>query len=102
MEGGAAVVPARSSPMDDPRPLRLFGSELSPFSVKVRSYLRYKRIPHEWVVRDSTTLAEFQRHARLPLIPLVLAPDATAMQDSTPILDPPNARPPDPSIPPSQ
>ena len=68
--------------MDDPRPLRLFGSELSPYSVKVRSYLRFKRLPHDWVVRDSSTLAEFQRHARLPLIPLVLAPDGTAMQDS--------------------
>jgi len=88
--------------MDDPRPLRLFGSELSPFSVKVRSYLRYKRIPHEWVVRDSTTLAEFQRHARLPLIPLVLAPDGTAMQDSTPIIDALEARHPEPSIHPSE
>jgi len=88
--------------MDDPRPLRLFGSELSPYSVKVRSYLRYKRIPHRWVVRDSTTLAEFQRHARLPLIPLVLAPDGTAMQDSTPIIDALEARHPEPSIHPAE
>ena len=88
--------------MDDPRPLRLFGSELSPFSVKVRSYLRYKRIPHEWVVRDSTTLAEFQRHSRLPLIPLVLVPDGTAMQDSTPIIEALEARHPEPSIHPSE
>ena len=84
--------------MDDPRPLRLFGSELSPYSVKVRSYLRFKRLPHDWVVRDSSTLAEFQRHARLPLIPLVLAPDGTAMQDSTPIIDALEARHPEPSI----
>jgi len=28
---------------------RIFGAELSPYSVKVRSYFRYKRIPHEWV-----------------------------------------------------
>ena len=26
---------------------RIFGIELSPYSVKVRSYFRYKRIPHE-------------------------------------------------------
>src|SRR5438552_6764761 len=88
--------------MDDPRPLRLFGSELSPYSVKVRSYLRYKRIPHRWVVRDLTTLAEFQRHARLPLITLVLAPDGTAMQDSTPIIDELEARHPEPSIHPAE
>jgi len=66
--------------------------------VKVRSYLRYKRIPHDWVLRDSNTLEEFQRHARLPLIPLVLAPDGTAMQDSTPIIDALEARHPEPSI----
>jgi len=78
--------------------LRLFGSELSPYSVKVRSYLRYKKIPHTWVVRDSSTLEEFQRHARLPLIPLVLAPDGTAMQDSTPIIEALEARHPEPSI----
>jgi glutathione S-transferase len=84
--------------MDDPRPLRLFGSELSPYSVKVRSYLRYKRIPHDWVLRDSTTLEEFQRHARLPLIPLVLAPDGTVMQDSTPIIEALEAKHPEPSI----
>ena len=29
---------------------RIFGNELSPYSVKVRSYFRYKRIPHEWIV----------------------------------------------------
>ena len=84
--------------MGHPLPLRLFGSELSPYSVKVRSYLRYKRLPHDWVLRDSNTLAEFQRHARLPLIPLVLAPDGTAMQDSTPIIDALEHRHPEPSI----
>lgn len=77
---------------------RIFGLELSPYSVKVRSYFRYKRIPHEWVVRHTGNMAEFQKHARLPLIPLVLAPDGTAMQDSTPILEALEARFPEPSI----
>jgi glutathione S-transferase len=66
---------------------RIFGSELSPYSVKVRSYFRYKRIPHEWLIRSAATEGEFQRHAKLPLIPLVLTPDGTALQDSTPILE---------------
>ena len=66
---------------------RIFGAELSPYSVKVRSYFRYKRIPHEWVVRTVQNQAEFDRHAKLPLIPLVIAPDGTAMQDSTPIIE---------------
>jgi glutathione S-transferase len=77
---------------------RLFGLELSPYSVKVRSYLRYKGIPHEWVVRHAGNMAEFQKHAKLPLIPLLLAPDGTAMQDSTPILEHLEARFPEPSI----
>lgn len=66
---------------------RLFGSELSPYSVKVRSALRFKRIPHEWIVRSTANEDEFRRHAKLPLIPLLLAPDGRALQDSTPILE---------------
>ena len=31
---------------------RIFGAEISPYSVKVRSYFRYKGIEHEWIVRD--------------------------------------------------
>jgi glutathione S-transferase len=77
---------------------RVFGSELSPYSVKVRSYFRYKDIPHQWVVRNRETMAEFQDHARLPLIPLVIAPDGAAMQDSTPILESLEARFLEPSI----
>ncbi|HTY18489.1 MAG TPA: glutathione S-transferase family protein [Myxococcota bacterium] len=81
-----------------PAPYRLFGLELSPYSVKVRSYLRYKGIPHEWVVRNLGNMAEFQKHAKLPLIPLLLAPDGSALQDSTPILELLEARFPEPSI----
>ena len=81
-----------------PSTYRIFGSELSPYSVKVRSYFRYKGIPHEWVVRDSSNQEEFQRHAKLPLIPLVLTPEGEALQDSTPILEHFEARVPEPSI----
>jgi glutathione S-transferase len=77
---------------------RIFGAELSPYSVKVRSYFRYKRIPHEWVVRTVQNQAEFDRYAKLPLIPLVIAPDGTAMQDSTPIIERMEALYPEPSI----
>jgi glutathione S-transferase len=83
-------------------PYRIFGSELSPYSVKVRSYFRYKGIPHQWVVRSSGNMDEFRQHARLPLIPLVLTPDGEALQDSTPILEAIEARFPEPSIHPEQ
>jgi glutathione S-transferase len=81
-----------------PTPLRLFGSEMSPYSVKVRSYFRYKRIPHEWVNRSMDTMEEFQRHAKLPLIPLVVTPNGQGLQDSTPIIEHFEALHPEPSI----
>jgi glutathione S-transferase len=80
---------------------RIFGSELSPYSVKVRSYFRYKRIPHDWVVRDSSNQDEFQRHAKLPLVPLVVGADGRSWQDSTPILEHFETLYPEPSIHPS-
>jgi len=77
---------------------RIFGSELSPYSVKVRSYFRYKDIPHEWLERSQSTMGEFQKYAKLPLVPLVVTPDGEGLQDSTPILEAFEARFPEPSI----
>ncbi|HUI25602.1 MAG TPA: glutathione S-transferase family protein, partial [Candidatus Kryptonia bacterium] len=65
----------------------IFGNELSPYSVKVRSYFRYKQIPHEWIVRNATNEDEFRQYAKLPLIPLVVTPDGQGIQDSTPIIE---------------
>ncbi len=80
---------------------RIFGIELSPYSVKVRSYFRYKRIPHEWVPRTVDAMEEYNRYAKLPLIPLVVAPDGTAMQDSTPIIETMEQRVPEPELQPA-
>ena len=80
------------------QPYRVFGVELSPYSVKVRSYCRYKGVPHEWIERSQATMPEFQKHAKLPLIPLVLTPEGEAWQDSTPILEKFEARFPAPQI----
>lgn len=80
---------------------RIFGNELSPYSVKVRSYFRYKRIPHEWVVRNPSNQEEYQRYAKLPLIPLVVTPDGHGIQDSTPIIEHFETLFPEPSIHPS-
>jgi glutathione S-transferase len=65
----------------------IFGSEYSPFSVKVRSYFRYKNIPHEWRPRTLENVSEFQKYAKLPLIPLILGPAEEVWQDSTPIIE---------------
>jgi glutathione S-transferase len=66
---------------------RLFGSELSPYSVKVRSYFRFKGLPHEWLPRSPANQAEFQKYAKLPLVPLVVTPEGAGVQDSTPIIE---------------
>ncbi len=77
---------------------RIFGSELSPYSVKVRSYFRYKNIPHEWLLRSPANQGEFQKYAKLPLVPLVVTPDGEGVQDSTPILERFETAHPEPSI----
>ena len=69
------------------KPYRLYGAELSPYSVKVRSVLRYKQLPHEWIVRSMDRMAEFQRYARLPLVPLLVDGNDQSLQDSTPIIE---------------
>ncbi len=66
---------------------RIYGSEMSPYSVKVRSYFRYKSIPHQWILRGPHNQDEFQKYARLPLVPLVVTPEDEGIQDSTPIIE---------------
>lgn len=57
----------------------LIGAEESPYSMKVRAYLGYKGLPFHW--QNRWQAAElFQRHARLPLIPLLVTPDDRGLQ----------------------
>lgn len=66
---------------------RLFGMEVSPYSVKVRALLRHKQLPHEWVLRSRANEAAFREKAKVPLIPLLVTPEGEGLQDSTPLLD---------------
>jgi len=76
----------------------IHGVEISPYSVKVRSYFRYKGIPHRWIPRNRDVDGEYQKHAKLPLVPLIVTPDGVGIQDSTPIIEYVEARHPEPSI----
>ena len=67
-----------------PGSYRIYGAEMSPYSVKVRSYFRYKGVPHRWIVRNADTDAEYQQYAKIQIVPLVVTPDDVAIQDSTP------------------
>ena len=77
---------------------RIWGAEVSPYSVKVRSYFRYKGIPHDWLLRAGEQMAESQKYGKLPLIPIVATPEDEGIQDSTPILEKMEERVPEPSI----
>jgi glutathione S-transferase len=77
---------------------RIYGVELSPYSVKVRSYFRYKGIPHEWLPRNQDAKGEYEKFSKLPIVPLVVTPDDEGIQDLTPIIDRIDATHPDPSI----
>ncbi|MEL8055972.1 MAG: glutathione S-transferase family protein [Pseudomonadota bacterium] len=65
---------------------RLFGAETSPYSVKVRSFLRYKGVEFEWIGRSKATEEAFQTEAKVPTVPLLLSPNRPANQDSTSII----------------
>ena len=77
---------------------RIIGAEMSPYSVKVRSYFRYKAIPYQWILRNAASQAEYEKLARMPIIPLVVTPEGTGIQDSTPIIDQMEKLYPEPSI----
>lgn len=81
---------------------RIYGAEMSPYSVKVRSYFRYKGIPHRWIVRNDETDAEYQKYAKIQIVPLVVTPEDTGIQDSTPIIEHVEALHPEPSIHPQE
>ncbi len=77
---------------------RIFGSEMSPYSIKVRSYFRYKGLPHVWIPRRAENDEDYRRYARLPIIPAVATPDDRGLQDSTPIIEAVEAAHPEPSV----
>jgi len=77
---------------------RIFGSEMSPYSVKVRSYFRFKGVPHRWIARNPSTDEDYKRFAKLPIVPTVATPEDEGQQDSTPIMERAEARFPEPSM----
>jgi glutathione S-transferase len=73
--------------MNDERPLFLVGGYSSPYSRKMRAALRYRRIPHRWMLKGSPEAAGLPKPAT-DLIPVLVFPDAPdeANIDSTPLI----------------
>lgn len=71
-------------------PLRLVGALGSPYSVKLRALIRYRRIPFRWVPKGSPAEVNVPP-VKVPVIPVLVfpgengAPD-TAEVDSTPLI----------------
>jgi glutathione S-transferase len=61
---------------------RLIGSTASPYAIKLRALLRYRRIPHDWVIMTKA-LRKATEHLRPNLIPVLQYPDGSFRGETT-------------------
>ena len=61
---------------------RLIGSTASPYAIKLRALLRYRRIPFDWVIMTKA-LRKQTEHLRPNLIPILQYPDGTFRGETT-------------------
>jgi glutathione S-transferase len=61
---------------------RLIGSTASPYAIKLRALLRYRRVPFDWVIMTKA-LREATEHLRPNLIPVLQYPDGTYRGETT-------------------
>src|SRR5256884_1151322 len=61
---------------------RLIGSTASPYAIKLRALLRYRRIPFDWVIMRRT-LRKQTEHLRPNLIPVLQYPDGSFRGETT-------------------
>jgi len=73
---------------DDVAPLKVYGLKVSYFTGKLEAYLRYKRIPYDFV---PMTAHDFTHKGRLKTgamqMPMVELPDGRWLTDTTPIIE---------------
>jgi glutathione S-transferase len=80
---------------------RLFGSETSAYSTKMRSYLRYKGVAFDWLPRNQETDEELKTLSRFPTLPVLVTASGFAVHDTTPMMEALEADSPEPSALPS-
>ena len=65
-------------------PYTLHGLNPSPYSVKMRAILRYRRLPFVWRSTGDPRAITVKAHLP-PVIPVLAFPDGRMMNDSTPL-----------------
>ena len=75
-----------------------YGWQVSPYSAKTRSYFQFKKIPFTDVVPSAIRFYFIQKAVGRIIMPTVLQPDGTWLQDSSEIIQTLEARYPDRSI----
>ena len=85
--GPGPTAAADARPSAATAPYRLVGTNGSPYSIKLRAILRYRRLPFVWELRTERNRAEFA-HLRPPLIPILRYPeDGSFHVDTTPVAE---------------
>lgn len=64
----------------------VYGALGSPYSMKVRAAMRYRRLPHVWTQLTAANRDSVMSRVPVPVIPVVAYPDGTWRNDSTPVL----------------
>ena len=64
---------------------KIYGMLGSPYSMKMRAVLRYRRIPHLWV-HGGDAMAATAGKVKAPVIPIIEYPDGSFANDSTPLI----------------
>jgi glutathione S-transferase len=76
---------------------RLIGSTASPYAIKLRALMRYRRIPFDWVIMTKA-LRKQAEHLRPNLIPVLQYPDGSFRGETTTLAYDLEARHPDRSV----
>jgi glutathione S-transferase len=76
---------------------RLIGSTASPYAVKLRALMRYRKIPFDWVIMTKA-LRKQTEHLRPNLIPVLQYPDGSFRGETTTLACDLEARHPDRSV----